>query len=366
MKNEKNMKRISLIFCGLCALLGLFIFFGSDSTEKSAATSTTPSVDGAPPTASTGRLDNLSPEKSAEITADNIDPVGDKQAGSAGADGADKPDATLTEPAAAALPAEPVQAPPAIKVAPPEPVRTEHKEHLTALEARKEMKTSTSATAAATDTEAEMVRIQEVDYVVPEPWAGNRVRVPYDTAENLVLIPTELTLDAMEIALRKEALAQLKRMAATAREEGVILQVDSGYRSANYQREIYERRLGEGQSFERIARHTAPPGYSGHALGTAVDFHPSSSGFQKTRAYRWLKQHAKTYGFHETYYQGNAFGISWEPWHWEYKMSKKKPAEIVVAARKDKAETPAREVVQCEAKQIPADGGQADADCKNK
>ncbi len=188
----------------------------------------------------------------------------------------------------------------------------------------------------------EVVRIQEVDYPVPEPWAGNRVRVPYDTAENLALIPTNLTLDGMEIALRKEALAQLERMAAAAREAGINLQVDSGYRSAAYQRDIYERRMGEGQSFERIARHTAPPGYSGHALGTAVDFHPSSSGFQKTQAYQWLKQHAKDYGFYETYFKGNAFGMTWEPWHWEYRLKKKKPAdtEIVVASRKDKTEAP--------------------------
>ncbi|MDO5675338.1 MAG: M15 family metallopeptidase [bacterium] len=187
----------------------------------------------------------------------------------------------------------------------------------------------------------EVVRIQDVDYPVPKPWAGNRVRVPYDTAENLALIPTDLTLDGMEIALRKEALAQLERMAVAAREAGITLLVDSGYRSAAYQRDIYERRMEEGLSFERIARHTAPPGYSSHALGTAVDFHPSGSGFQKTKAYSWLKQQAKNYGFHETYFKGNAFGMTWEPWHWEYRLIKKKPAEIVVAARKDKTEAPA-------------------------
>ncbi len=186
----------------------------------------------------------------------------------------------------------------------------------------------------------EVVRIQDVDYPVPKPWAGNRVRVPYDTAENLALIPTDLTLNAMEIALRKEALAQLERMAAAAREAGITLLVDSGYRSAAYQRDIYQRRMEEGLSFERIARHTAPPGYSGHALGTAVDFHPSSSVFHKTRAYRWLKQHAKRYGFHETYFKGNDFGMTWEPWHWEYRLKKTKPAERVAAARKDKTETP--------------------------
>ncbi len=241
--------------------------------------------------------------------------------------------APVPEPQPRSEPAE------AVKNAPQKPANTAK---VPQLSTGKEAKKAANAGTAPMDPNVEMVRIQEVDFPVPKPWAGNRVRVPYDTAENLVLIPTELTLDAMEIALRKEALEKLELMAAAAREEGVILQVDSGYRSANYQREIYERRLGEGQSFERIARHTAPPGYSGHALGTAVDFHPSSSGFQNTRAYRWLKQHARKYGFRETYYKGNAFGMSWEPWHWEYRLPRKKPAErpagIEVAARQDSAE----------------------------
>ena len=105
------------------------------------------------------------------------------------------------------------------------------------------------------------------------------------------------------------------------------LLVDSGYCSAVYQRAIYERRMGEGQSFERIARHTAPPGYSRHALGVAVDFHPSASGFQHTSAYRWLRRHARHYGFYERYHKNNTLGVIWEPWHWEYRLERKGPAD---------------------------------------
>lgn len=176
------------------------------------------------------------------------------------------------------------------------------------------------------DTPAETVRILETEFAVPDPWKGRRVRVPRDTVANLVPIPPELTLNGMEISLRREALVQLERMAAAAGADGVRLLVDSGYRSAVYQRAIYERRMGLGESFEDIVRHTAPPGYSRHALGLAVDFHPSASGFQKSDAYRWLRRHARDYGFHEAYHRGNALGVVWEPWHWEYRLERKGPA----------------------------------------
>lgn len=177
------------------------------------------------------------------------------------------------------------------------------------------------------ETSGETVHILETEFPVPEPWTGRRVRVPRDTVANLALIPPELTLNGMEISLRREALVQLERMAAAARDEGVRLLVDSGYRSAAYQRTIYERRLGAGERFEDIVRHTAPPGYSRHALGLAVDFHPSASGFQKSDAYRWLRRHAQDYGFHETYHRGNTLGVVWEPWHWEYQPDTERTAD---------------------------------------
>lgn len=197
-----------------------------------------------------------------------------------------------------------------------------------------------------TPQQAEKVRIGDRDYPVPAPWAGNRVRVPEETAANLALIPKHITLNGGQIALRREATAALTRMAAAAQKEGITLQVDSGYRSANYQRQIWERRLAEGASFASIARHTAPPGYSRHSLGASVDFVPSSGVFHKARAYAWLKRRAGEFGFFETYGRGNSFGIAWEPWHWEYRISdaEQEAARAALAARKAKeAEEAARQ-----------------------
>ena len=39
-------------------------------------------------------------------------------------------------------------------------------------------------------------------------------------------------------------------------------------------------------------------------------------------------------GFYETYFKGNAFGMTWEPWHWEYRLKKKKPADYQKLAKR--------------------------------
>lgn len=176
----------------------------------------------------------------------------------------------------------------------------------------------------------EVVRIDETDYPVPPPWAGNMVSVPENTTANLQMIPQELTLNRTEIYLHNEAVEPLRAMAAAAAEEGVLLLVDSGYRSARYQRIIFSQFLEKGNHFKTIARSVAPPGYSEHALGTVVDFHPSGRGFGQSDTYRWLRKHANDYGFHETLPRHSRQQFPWEPWHWKFQtLAEDNPPRLV-------------------------------------
>jgi LAS superfamily LD-carboxypeptidase LdcB len=54
---------------------------------------------------------------------------------------------------------------------------------------------------------------------------------------------------------------------------------------------------------------TARPGASMHERGLAVDFHlgGQSIGTRSSPGYRWLAEHAATYGF---------YNLPSEPWHW--------------------------------------------------
>ena len=76
--------------------------------------------------------------------------------------------------------------------------------------------------------------------------------------------------------------------------------------------------LGEGRTFADIVRYVAPPGYSQHVLGTAIDFFPSNWRFADTPDYEWLKENARQFGFEETYSQFNKMKMPWEAWHWNY------------------------------------------------
>ena len=210
---------------------------------------------------------------------------------------------------------------------------------------------------AATETlvaEREMVHIDGQDFIVPKPWAGNRVAVPADTVANLQLIPPDLTYNQTIIHLRNEAIEPLKAMAAAARKDDIVLLVDSGYRSIRYQRQIVRQFLEKGRTFKQISRYIAPPGYSEHALGTVVDFAPSNQEFARSKAYAWLKRHAETFGFHETMPRTRRGGVPWEPWHWKYRppveggapltlmptMKKKAPPEKTSATTSLPALTP--------------------------
>lgn len=170
----------------------------------------------------------------------------------------------------------------------------------------------------ATPAPGETVIIDGTAYPVPEAWIGQKLDVPPLKIPALVRIPHGLTKDQADIYILREACAALVRMAAAAKEDGVELLVDSGYRSAWYQRKIFSRLMKKGRSFEDLVRYVAPPGYSEHMLGTVVDFSPGNWRFAETPAYAWLHTHAGEYGFSETYPRNNRHH-PWESWHWRYR-----------------------------------------------
>ena len=117
-----------------------------------------------------------------------------------------------------------------------------------------------------------------------------------------------------------DAWARMKVAAASA---GIDLQLVSGYRSIGYQTNILKKKLDEGQSLKKILRVSAPPGYSEHHTGRAVDLtthgcRPLEEDFSKTRAYNWLRSNGRFFGFRESYPKNNRHQLAWEPWHWYY------------------------------------------------
>lgn len=156
-------------------------------------------------------------------------------------------------------------------------------------------------------------------YSIPERWCG-RMNDSGLIAEPAALarLPDSLSWREYRIYLTRTARDAFVEMAKAAAGDSVLLIVQSGYRSARYQRVIIRRRLAKKQKMETVLKHVAPPGYSEHETGMAVDMISASGPFEKSVAYDWLKLHAANFGFVESIPEDNTGIIPWEPWHWLY------------------------------------------------
>jgi zinc D-Ala-D-Ala carboxypeptidase len=102
--------------------------------------------------------------------------------------------------------------------------------------------------------------------------------------------------------LDPDLLGALRQAATDAADDGVEFDVDSGWRSAEYQNQLFRKAVSEYGSEEEAARWVATAETSAHVSGDAVDIGPSD-------ATAWLSAHGAEYGLCQTY--------SNEPWHYE-------------------------------------------------
>ncbi|WP_440223062.1 M15 family metallopeptidase [Dokdonella sp. MW10] len=121
--------------------------------------------------------------------------------------------------------------------------------------------------------------------------------------------------------LAPRAAGAWRRMHAAAAADGIVLEIVSAFRSAEYQLGIVRRKLERGQAMDAILRVSAAPGYSEHHSGRALDittpgFDALEEVFEHSPAFAWLVRHAARFGYALSYPRGNAHGIAYEPWHW--------------------------------------------------
>lgn len=115
-----------------------------------------------------------------------------------------------------------------------------------------------------------------------------------------------------------------QRLKAEALHEGVTIFIVSAFRSIERQAEIVRRKLDSDVSIDEILTVCAPPGFSEHHTGRAIDISTPDTPsleveFDQTQAFAWLKEHANDFGFHMTYAIDNIHGYQYEPWHWCFK-----------------------------------------------
>jgi D-alanyl-D-alanine carboxypeptidase len=120
----------------------------------------------------------------------------------------------------------------------------------------------------------------------------------------------------------------LLNMREEAKKDGIYLVFLSGFRSINLQNDIfYSLKSVRNQEAAERARVSAPPGYSEHSTGFAIDIGDATqretdfeTEFENTDAFRWLKKNAAKFHFKLSFNKNNKY-IDYEPWHWRYEGS---------------------------------------------
>jgi zinc D-Ala-D-Ala carboxypeptidase len=150
----------------------------------------------------------------------------------------------------------------------------------------------------------------------------------YATERGLELCeePEEVVLVGLDIFGRprhlvRSAAGPWHAMRDAAKGEGLDLLLVSAFRTVDYQRAIFDRKVAAGTPIAEILRVNAAPGYSEHHTGRAVDIAirgcpPLTEAFETTDAFQWLTTNAGRFGFTMSYPRDNPHGFIYEPWHW--------------------------------------------------
>ncbi len=152
--------------------------------------------------------------------------------------------------------------------------------------------------------------------------------LPYGDAplDELVATPAEFTI-GQPCIVRRDILPDLLRLIAAAQNDPAVMGQIRGLscqRSIARQRSVFCRESGADASDRAIS--VAPPGYSEHSTGYALDFavRPANgcpdaeACMAATPAARWLRANAPRFGFEQSFPGGNKQNVKWEPWHWRW------------------------------------------------
>ncbi len=161
--------------------------------------------------------------------------------------------------------------------------------------------------AALAETAPESILLVNAEHPLPEDYS----------VEELVELYGEkryFNLATSDICLAREAFEAANKMFRQANRDGVKgFTITSGYRTQERQVELYENDT-KGTA--------AKPGTSEHQSGLAFDVttRHNSSGFEKTKQFRWLYKNCWDFGFILRYPEEkeDITGIPYEPWHYRY------------------------------------------------
>ena len=149
----------------------------------------------------------------------------------------------------------------------------------------------------------------------------------FDYEGHLTTIPQKYIKGSLT-QIDKDIWPYLQAMLDDARAEGIDIGVWSPYRSYATQKMLYERQVQKQinngvpkENAEDVAATiVARPGTSEHNTGLALDINCANHSFASTKAFSWLQENAKDYGFIMRYAEDkqDKTGVIYESWHWRF------------------------------------------------
>ena len=132
------------------------------------------------------------------------------------------------------------------------------------------------------------------------------------------------TKTSQQVLVTKELAEKLQQMFKDAKKDGITLIPVSGYRSFDYQKDIFDESV-KINGLEHTKRYVATPGQSEHQTGLAIDigspgYNDLTERFEESEAFKWLQKNMYDYGFILRYPKGKEHitEYSYEPWHLRY------------------------------------------------
>lgn len=152
-------------------------------------------------------------------------------------------------------------------------------------------------------------------------------------ADGVLIVNKEIPLpEDYNPEMQPEVIEAYTQMFEDAETEGLYFELVSGFRSYDYQAELYNSYVARDGK-EAADQYSAEPGHSEHQTGLAIDVGSYDSAvllqtsFEYTPEFQWLKDVAHEYGFIIRYMKGkeDITGYMYEPWHLRY-VGDKAPA----------------------------------------
>ena len=162
------------------------------------------------------------------------------------------------------------------------------------------------------ETASEKLKIIDRILIVNKTYPLPEDYTPTDTYEEVK------DFDYCATCINKEAYKSYEKMRNDASSIGLNIWIQSGYRSFEFQKELYDNYFKKDGLLADT--YSARPGHSEHQTGLAFDLNSISDDFQFTNEGIWVHENAYRYGFILRYPKGKEHitGYKYEPWHLRY------------------------------------------------